>query len=172
MREQRKRFEADMKLLDLQQEKERQELDQMARDLANASSSLAGAVSEPTTPPEYKDNGFPTAFSRPTRFSTSSATAPGVFNLFGPSQVVSPTGHAKSTIATTPSQASAPQSLLGSRRNSEEEYLPEPFPSLRQSASYVFLQFCLHRLIFYSFPKTSIQECPNSVFACPVDPIS
>ncbi|OAX77995.1 hypothetical protein ACJ72_07700, partial [Emergomyces africanus] len=138
MREQRKRFEADMKLLDLQQEKERQELDQMARDLANANSSLAGVVSEPTTPPEYRENGFPTVFSRPTRFSTSSATAPGVFNLFGPSQVISSTGQAKSTISTAPSQASAPHSMLGSRRNSEEEYTPEPFPSYRQGASTSF----------------------------------
>ncbi|OAT01602.1 RNA-binding protein [Blastomyces dermatitidis ER-3] len=153
MREQRKRFEADMKLLDLQQEKERQELDQMARDLANANSSLAGAVSEPTTPPEYRDNGFPTAFSRPTRFSTSSATAPGVFNLFGPSQVVSPTGQAKSVISTAPSQASAPQSLLGSRRNSEEEYPPEPFPSFRQGAS------SINR---YSLPTSSFGSQSNS----------
>ncbi|KKZ64637.1 hypothetical protein EMCG_09445 [[Emmonsia] crescens] len=152
MREQRKRFEADMKLLDLQQEKERQELDQMARDLANANSSLAGAVSEPTTPPEYRENGFPTVFSRPTRFSTSSATGPGVFNLFSPSQVVSPTGQPKSTIATTSSQASATHSMLGSRRNSEEEYLPEPFPSYRQGAS-------------YSLPTSSFGSQTNSTTA-------
>ncbi|ODH24185.1 hypothetical protein ACO22_05329 [Paracoccidioides brasiliensis] len=134
MREQRKRFEADMKLLDLQQEKERQELDQMARDLANA--SLSGPVSEPTTHPEYRENGFPSVFSRPTRFSISSATAPGVFNPFSPSQVVSPAAQPKSILATTLGQASAPQSMLGSRRNSEEEYFPESFPSYRQGCSF------------------------------------
>jgi hypothetical protein len=34
MREQKKRLEADMKLLDMQQEKERQKMDQLARDIA------------------------------------------------------------------------------------------------------------------------------------------
>src|SRR5947207_14287292 len=113
MREQKKRFEADMKLLDLQQEKEKQEMDQIARDLAQA--GMTGPVSEPTTAPEYRDTGFPSVFSRPTRFSTSSVTtSPGIFNIFAPSQVASPPTQVKSPMASTPKQGSAPQSVLGS----------------------------------------------------------
>jgi hypothetical protein len=133
MREQKKRFEADMKLLDLQQEKEKQEMDQLARDLAHA--GLSGPVSEPTTPPEYRDAGFPTVFSRPTRFSTSSVTSsPGIFNIFSPSQVTSPpTTQSKPSSVQTPSNRFSVQSVPGSRRNSEEdEYFPDsvsPYPS-------------------------------------------
>lgn len=39
---------------------------------------LSGHQSEPTTPPEYRENpsGFPTVFSRPNRYSLSSLTSP------------------------------------------------------------------------------------------------
>ena len=136
MREQKKRFEADMKLLDLQQEKEKQEMDQIARDLAQV--GLTGPVSEPTTPPEYRDTGFPSVFSRPSRFSTSSVTtSPGIFNIFASSQVKSPP-QVKLPAVSTPKQGSAPQSALGSRRNSEEEE-PSPgvFPTYRPGIPYV-----------------------------------
>ena len=113
-----------MKLLELQQEKERLEMDQLARDLAN----MSGPVSEPTTPPEYREAGFPTSFSRPSRFSTSSVTSsPGIFNIFSPSHVPSPTTttQSKSTSAQTPHRYSV-HSVPGSRRGSEEEEcLPE-----------------------------------------------
>lgn len=137
MREQKKRFEADMKLLDLQQEREKQEMDQLARDLAQA--GLSGPVSEPTTPPEYRDAGFPTAFSRPTRFSTSSVTSsPGIFNIFSPSQVTSPppAAQSKASSVQTPSNRFSVQSVPGSRRNSEEdEYFPESVSSYRPGPS-------------------------------------
>jgi hypothetical protein len=137
MREQKKRFEADMKLLDQQQEKERNELDQMARDLANV--GMAGPVSEPTTPPEnHRETGFPTAFSRPTRFSTSSVTSSaGLFNIFAPSQTITspPSGQVKTSTAQTPNNRFSAQSTPGSRRNSEEEYFPENFPSSRPAQS-------------------------------------
>jgi hypothetical protein len=133
MREQKKRFEKDMKLLDLRTERERQEMDLLARDLAQA--DLSGPVSEPTTPPEYRDAGFPTVFSRPTRFSTSSVTSsPGIFNIFSPSQVTSPSAAQPkpSTTQTTNSQFSV-QSVPGSRRNSdEEEFFPDSVSSYRQ----------------------------------------
>jgi hypothetical protein len=129
MREQKKRFEADMKLLELQQEKERLEMDQLARDLAN----ISGPVSEPTTPPEYREAGFPTAFSRPPRFSTSSVTSsPGIFNIFSPSQVTSPPAtQSKASTAQTPNRFSV-QSVPGSRRGSEEaEYFSEQAAAYR-----------------------------------------
>lgn len=120
MREQRRRFEEDMKLLDMQHEKEKQEMDQLARDLAKAGTS--GPVSEPTTPPEYRENGFPGpgGFSRPTRFSTSSVTSsPGLFNVFAPSQVTSPSQ--VNHDAQTPTNRFSVHSVPGSRRNSEKE---------------------------------------------------
>lgn len=60
-------------------EKQREDLhlNRLSRELgmgnSNAASSF-GHQSEPTTPPEYEaTNGFPTAFSRPNRFSASSS---------------------------------------------------------------------------------------------------
>jgi hypothetical protein len=120
MREQRRRFEEDMKLLDMQHEKEKQEMDQLARDLAKA--GLSGPVSEPTTPPEYRENGFAGAFTRPTRFSTSSVTSsPGFFNVFAPSQVTSPPSQTTHSSAQTPTNRFSVHSVPGSRRNSEKE---------------------------------------------------
>ncbi|KAK2848477.1 hypothetical protein FQN49_005683 [Arthroderma sp. PD_2] len=121
MREQKRRFEADLKILDLQQEKERQEMDQIARDLAQV--GLNGPVSEPTTPPEYyRESGFPTALSRPARFSISNGQALSPFgSVFSPSsQVTSPTSNQ------TPAQASNQEPTnrtgMGLRRNSEQTY--------------------------------------------------
>jgi len=113
-------------------------MDQIARDLAQV--GITGPVSEPTTPPEYRETGFPSVFSRPTRFSTSSVTtSPGIFNIFAPSQVSSPPTQVKSPMASTPNQGSAPQSVLGSRRNSEEEELiPGAVPTYRPGIPYVF----------------------------------
>lgn len=129
-----------MKLLDQQQERERHELDQMARNLANV--GVAGPVSEPTTPPEnHRETGFPSAFSRPTRFSTSSVTSSaGLFNVFAPSQSITspPSGQVKTSASQTPNSSSnrfSAQSTPGSRRNSEEEYFPENFPSSRPAQS-------------------------------------
>lgn len=120
MREQRRRFEEDMKLLDMQHEKEKQEMDQLARDLAKA--GLSGPVSEPTTPPEYRENGFAGAFTRPSRFSTSSVTSsPGFFNVFAPSQVTSPPSQPTHSSAQTPTNRFSVHSVPGSRRNSEKE---------------------------------------------------
>ncbi|OXV06407.1 hypothetical protein Egran_05825 [Elaphomyces granulatus] len=147
MREQKKRLEADMKLLDMQQEKERQKMDQLARDLAQA--GLSGPVSEPTTPPEYRDPGFPSVLSQP-RFSASSVTSsPGIFNIFSPSQITSPpAAQSKPTSAQTPTNHNSVHSVPGSRRNSEEdEYFPESvssYPRPKQST---------HR---YSMPTTSL----------------
>lgn len=124
-----------MKLLDLQHEREKQEMDQLARDLAQA--GLSGPVSEPTTPPEYRESGFPTVFSRPTRFSTSSVTSsPGIFNVFAPSQVTSPqSNQARSSAAQTPNNRFSVQSVPGSRRNSEEEsYFSETLSPYRNSS--------------------------------------
>ena len=114
MREQRRRFEEDMKMLDQQHEREKQEMDQLQFDLAKA--GVSGPVSEPTTPPDYRDGGLMSSFSRPNRFSTSSVT-PGVLNAFAANQSASgPTQ--------LPDPRSTVHSVPGSRRNSEERDFP------------------------------------------------
>lgn len=142
MREQRRRFEEDMKLLDMQHEKEKQEMDQLARDLARA--GVSGPVSEPTTPPEseYRENGVPAAgFARPTRFTTSSVTSsPGFFNVFAPSQaqVTSPTQmNSNNGGGQTPTNNRfSVHSVPGSRRNSEkDDFGPEQVASPYRSTN-------------------------------------
>ncbi|KAF4581968.1 Armadillo-like helical [Ophiocordyceps camponoti-floridani] len=78
IREQRRRFELEMQRLDQQQMREAQELAQMEEEMGR----IGGHQSEPTTPPEYHDNtGFPSIFSRPNRYSTSSiASPPGLYS--------------------------------------------------------------------------------------------
>ncbi|BAE55858.1 unnamed protein product [Aspergillus oryzae] len=120
MREQKRRFEEDMKLLDMQHEKEKLEMDRIAKDLAKA--GISGPVSEPTTPPEYRENSFSSGFTRPTRFSTSSVTSsPGFFNVFAPSQATTPQGQVNPSAAQTPTNRFSVHSVPGSRRNSEKE---------------------------------------------------
>lgn len=120
----------------MQHEKEKIEMDQLARDLANA--GLQGPVSEPTTPPEYRDAPVPAPVTRPTRFSTSSVTsAPGFFNAFAPSSTL--------TSPQAPSQGQQPSqstdhfvghSLPGSRRNSDmEDFLTDPASTIRPVTS-------------------------------------
>lgn len=123
MREQKRRFEEDMKLLDMQHEKEKIEMDQLARDLAKA--GLSGPVSEPTTPPEHVEPTV-SSVSRPGRFSTSSVTSsPGFFSVFAPSsQLTSPqaSSHSHSAHSThQPLDRFAGHSMPTSRRNSEKE---------------------------------------------------
>lgn len=77
LREQRRRFELEMQKLEQAQRREELELAKMQEDLTRH-----GHQSEPTTPPEYHDSsGFPSMFSRPTRYSMSSLISPpGLFN--------------------------------------------------------------------------------------------
>ncbi|KAL9480690.1 hypothetical protein ACSS6W_005476 [Trichoderma asperelloides] len=79
IREQRRLFEIEMHALDQKQRREALELVRMEEEM----NRFAGHQSEPTTPPEYRNtnNGFPSIFSRPNRFSTSSITSPP--GLFG-----------------------------------------------------------------------------------------
>lgn len=125
LREQKRRFEAEMQLLDLQQRREEMELAQMQKDLGRNSNTNAGHQSEPTTPPEYREtsSGFPSAFSRPNRYSTSSIISPpGIYTRQGRSN----------SILTSPQSSMMPsrqmmedklpsKSVPGSRRNSDED---------------------------------------------------
>ncbi|KAJ5867067.1 hypothetical protein N7534_001620 [Penicillium rubens] len=133
MREQKRRFEEDMKILDLQHAREKLEMDQLARDLAQA--GISGPVSEPTTPPEYRDTTVSSAFGRPSRFSTSSVTSsPGFFNAFAPSALTSP--QAVSQPAQPSIDRFAGHSVPGSRRNSEkDDFLADPTSPFRSGPS-------------------------------------
>ncbi|KAJ5721854.1 Armadillo-like helical [Penicillium malachiteum] len=126
MREQKRRFEEDMKLLDMQHEKEKIEMDKIARDLAKA--GLSGRVSEPTTPPEPA--AVSNAISRPSRFSNTSVTSsPAFFDAFASSSTLtSPQAPSQSGHSHAPSfdriDRFTGRSVPVSRRNSEkDEYL-------------------------------------------------
>jgi hypothetical protein len=113
-----------MQLLDLQQRKEEQELAQMHEDLGRNT----GHQSEPTTPPEYRDtnSGFPSVFSRPNRYSTSSLTSvaspPGLYNRPGRSgsQLTSPPSGIMQSRHVMDDKLPS-KSVPGSRRNSDED---------------------------------------------------
>ncbi len=121
LREHKRRFEAEIQKLDAQTMQSERELVKMQEDLGR----YGGHQSEPTTPPEYREtsSGFPTLFSRPNRYSTSSLTSPpGLFNRPGRSgsQLTSPqSGMMFSRYAFDDQLPS--RSVPASRRNSDED---------------------------------------------------
>jgi hypothetical protein len=131
LREQRRRFEVEFELFNLQQAREEEELDQMAQDLGGIGLS-AGHQSEPTTPPEYRDHGFPSVFSRTNRYSASSlASPPGLNNRSSRSgsQITSPPAELAQTLHNHINSDTLPsKSVPGSRRGSNDRvsaYIPE-----------------------------------------------
>lgn len=129
-----------MKLLDLQEQRLQQssntsDLDHLARGFGRVNLT-GGPVSEPTTPPDYSDAGFPTSFSRPNRFSVNSITSPpGLNNRFSQSssQLASPSS---TTNGRKPPSRPPAKSMPGSRRNSDdEEYFPEQIMAYRSNAA-------------------------------------
>ncbi|CAG8976315.1 hypothetical protein HYALB_00005721 [Hymenoscyphus albidus] len=149
LREQKRRFEAEMQLLDLQQRREEQELAQMTEDLGRTKNT--GHQSEPTTPPEYREttSGFPSVFSRPNRYSTSSLTSPpGLYNRPGRSgsQLTSP--HSGILQSRMMDDNLTSQSGSASRRNSDEDEKEE---AVRQDPTSHRSTNALNR---YSMPVT------------------
>ncbi|CAK7566470.1 MAG: hypothetical protein SEPTF4163_004416 [Sporothrix epigloea] len=136
LREQKRRFEAEMHKLDQQQLRDEQELAAMQEDLgrfgAAAALANAGHQSEPTTPPECHEtsSGFPSMLSRPNRYSTSSLTSPPglLFNRPGRSgsQITSPRAGAIQSSASPSSthfgfdDQLPSRSVPVTRRNSDE----------------------------------------------------
>lgn len=116
LKEQRRRFEAEMELIDLQSRRGEEEINRLSSDLRYGKQP---AHSQPTTPPEYNEsNGFPTAFSRPNRFSMSSIT---------PSMTTPRGSRTNSQVASPPANffgnGNLPsQSVPGTRRNSDEDH--------------------------------------------------
>lgn len=131
LREQRRRFEAELELFNLQQARGKQELDQMAQDLSRVNLS-AGHQSEPTTPPEYRDHAFPSVFSRNNRYSASNLTSPPGLNNRSSrsgSQLTSPPTELAQTLHNHINSDTLPsKSVPGSRRGSNDRvstYIPE-----------------------------------------------
>ena len=143
--EQRRRFEAEMQKLAAQQRLEEMELLRMQEEMGRG--AMTGHLSEPTTPPEYREtsSGFPTMFSRPNRYSTSSLVSPQtMFNQRGRSgsQLTSPQSSAMPSRFGFDDQIPS-RSVPGSRRNSDddekEEALRQDPTSHRSTNAYVFL---------------------------------
>jgi hypothetical protein len=84
---------------------------------------VAGQHSEPATPPEFQENGFPSVLSRPNRFSASGLMSPpGVINRpsRAGSQVTSPpVERARAYQALTGGGGYSQQSMPGSRHGSD-----------------------------------------------------
>ncbi|MCJ1471265.1 hypothetical protein MMC07_009913 [Pseudocyphellaria aurata] len=160
LREQRRRFEAELELFNLQQAREKQELDQMAQDLSRVNLS-AGHQSEPTTPPEYREHVFPSVFSRNNRYSASNlASPPGLNNRSSRSgsQLTSPPTELAQTLHNHINSDTLPsKSVPGSRRGSNDRvsaYIPEiSGTGQRTSAS-------THR---YSMPVTGSRKRHSEV---------
>ncbi|KAL9606417.1 MAG: hypothetical protein Q9179_000437 [Wetmoreana sp. 5 TL-2023] len=130
LQEQRKIFNKEMERLSAQTAREKQELDQMTQDLHRVSMA-PGHQSEPTTPPEYRDQ-FPSVFPRNNRYSTSSlASPPGLNNRSSRSgsQLTSPPSEVTQPLQSGGSSSTLPsKSVPGSRRGSNDRvsaYIPE-----------------------------------------------
>ncbi|KAH6642427.1 armadillo-type protein [Boeremia exigua] len=104
-----------MELIDLQSRRGEEEITRLSSEVRFGKP----ANSQPTTPPEYSDNGFPNAFSRPNRFSMSSIQ---------PTKVTPRGSRANSQVTSPPSSffnnnnGLPSQSVPGTRRNSDEEH--------------------------------------------------
>ena len=123
IREQKRRFEVEMQKLDQVSRREEQELAKLKEDLRGM--NLSGHQSEPTTPPEYRESssGFPTMFSKPNRYSTSSLVSPpGLFSRQSGtgSQLASPQSGIQHSRFSYDDQLPT-RSVPGSRRNSDED---------------------------------------------------
>ncbi|KAL2265475.1 hypothetical protein VTJ83DRAFT_6575 [Remersonia thermophila] len=151
LREHKRRFEAEIHKLDAQQRLEERELQQMQEDLA---ARFGGHQSEPTTPPEYRDSsGFPSIFSRPNRYSTSSLTS----GVTSPQGIFSRPVRSGSLLA-SPLSGTLPsrfpfddlpsRSTPNSRRNSDED---EKEAAVRQDPTSHRSTNALNR---YSMPVT------------------
>lgn len=135
VREQKRKFEEQMKLLDWEekqlQQSNGQEMDNLSRAFTRTSLSTA-PVSEPTTPPEFVESAFPSSLSKPGRYSMGIMSPPGLpnpSNRFSQSSInVSSPPTSKLPPSSQPQAQThrmSIKSMPGSRRDSEEEDLYE-----------------------------------------------
>lgn len=132
-----------MESLRQQEAQQQYELEQMTQDLQKAGLNH-GYQSEPTTPPEHRDQVFPSAFSaRTNRYSSSSLTSPPGFgnrSQRSGSQLTSPPTELTQSIYNSGNSEGMPsKSVPGSRRGSNDRvtaYVPETNGSVRRAARY------------------------------------
>lgn len=115
--QQHERFHSEMANLDVKAKSTEDELQRLQNELQHF--TVAGHQSEPTTPPEYHQNGFTTRSSN--RLSLASLTSPpSVTSMAGPRA-----NRSSSQVVTSPFNASSSQlpsmSVPGTRRNSDED---------------------------------------------------
>lgn len=116
-------FQREMDMMEMQAKRDEAELQRLHREVRNPRDSV-GNQSEPTTPPELQDNGFPTALSKPNRFSSSTLTSPpGLSNRgsYTGSQITSPPTERARATALEALTGLPSTSAQGSRGNSDEE---------------------------------------------------
>lgn len=131
-----------METLRQQEAQQQYELEQMTQDLQKA--GLNGYQSEPTTPPEYREPVYSSAFSaRTNRYSSSSLTSPpGLSNRShrSGSQLTSPPSElTQSQLIQGNAESMPSKSVPGSRRGSNDRftaYVPETNGSARRAARY------------------------------------
>ena len=112
-----------MQRLERESQREARELAQMEEEVR-----LGGHQSEPTTPPEHQ-SGFPSIFSRPSRYSMSSlASPPGIYNrpARSGSQLVSPPSGMNQGRYAWDDQIPS-RSVPTTRRNSDDDEKDEAF---------------------------------------------
>lgn len=132
LKEQRRRFEAESEKFNIQQAREKQQLDQMTEEVLPLMHGLAMSSSEPTTPPDHRDQLYSSVFPRTNRYSSSSLASPPGLNdrssrsgsiLTSPPSELAQTLHNHINNDTLPSK-----SVPGSRRGSNDKiaaYNPE-----------------------------------------------
>ena len=138
--EKRKHFHTQMQILGEQEAREKQEIEQMTRDLQRAGIN-PGYQSEPTTPPERRELSFSSTFSRSNRYSMSSfASPPGnTRSSRSGSQLTSPPSELAQTMHNQVNCEIMPsKSVPSSRRGSNDRvsaFVPETNGSVRRNAT-------------------------------------
>lgn len=125
LQEQRRRFEAELEKFNVQQAREKQQLDQMTEEVMPLMHGLAMSASEPTTPPEHRDQLYSSIFPRSNRYSSSSlASPPGLNNRSSRSgsTLTSPPSELAQTLHNHINNDALPsKSVPGSRRGSNDK---------------------------------------------------
>ncbi|KAG8526279.1 uncharacterized protein KY384_000272 [Bacidia gigantensis] len=138
--EQRKQYQAQVQFFSQQEAREKQEMEQMKRELQLAGIN-PGYQSEPTTPPERREQQYSSAFPRTNRYSISNFASPptNTRSSRSGSQLTSPPSDLFQISKGPESSDSLPsKSVPSSRRGSNDRatiFVPETTGSARRNAT-------------------------------------